>query len=59
MPDTNPKERSERRRPQDEDAGTNAVEDAGTKAVEDVKDFFMAHGEDDSPTSDSGAQPPG
>jgi hypothetical protein len=30
-----------------------------SKAVEDVKEFFMAEGEDDSPTSDSGAQPPG
>ncbi len=51
MPDTDPKKRTARRRPEHEDAGT--------KAVEDVKDFFMAHGEDDSPTSDSAAQPPG
>jgi hypothetical protein len=51
MPDTDPTEPSERHRPEHQDAGT--------KAVEDVEEFFMAHGEADSPTSDSDDQPPG
>jgi hypothetical protein len=51
MPDSEPPPPKERER--------DKIEKDVSKAVEDVKEFFMAEGEDDSPTSDSGAQPPG
>jgi hypothetical protein len=46
MPDENKKQQ-----PRDDDEASNAVED--------VIEFFEAEGEADSPTSDSGTQPPG
>jgi hypothetical protein len=35
------------------------LEDKGEKAVEDVIDFFVVGGDEDSPTSDADAPPPG
>jgi hypothetical protein len=35
------------------------VDDEASKAVDDVIEFFEAEGDEDSPTSDSGTQPPG
>ena len=34
-------------------------EDKASNAVEDVIEFFEAEGDEDTPTSDSGTQPPG
>jgi hypothetical protein len=38
---------------------THKAEGEAEKAVEDVIEFFEAGGDEDSPTSDSGTQPPG
>jgi hypothetical protein len=35
------------------------LQEEGEKAVDDVIEFFQENGEDDSPTSDADAPPPG